>query len=219
MEQTIPDHIKTGDVRNLKKLLEGDNTLADGKTEQGISFLQLAAYYRNNEIIQLIRNKKKNIDIFEACCIGELDIVKKSLAEKPELVNSFSTDGFTPLGLSCFFGHFEIVKYLVGAGADVNIPSSNPFKVAPIHSASAISNYDITDLLIRHGANVNATQQSGVTPLHSAAHNGKVDIIKLLIDHGANVDAMTEDSKTPLDMAAEKGFTDAVNVIEQHSKP
>jgi ankyrin repeat protein len=215
MEQTILDFIKSGDAPNLKTLLENDPILADGKTDQGISFLQLSAYYRNGEVTELIRAKKKNIDLFEACCIGDIENVKNSLDIQPKLINTFSNDGFTPLGLACFFGHFEIVKYLVERGAEVNIPSSNSFKVAPIHSATAISNYEITELLIKNGADVNAKQQSGVTPLHSAAHNGKIEITKLLVKHGADVNAKTVDGKTPLDMAEEKSFTEAANFIRE----
>jgi len=216
MEQSILDYIKSADTVGLKKLLDSDPTLADGKTDQGISFLQLAAYYRNGEAVSLIQSRKKNIDVFEACCIGDKERIKKFLDSKPELINTFSSDGFTPLGLSCFFGHYEIVKYLVEKGADVNIPSSNSFQVAPIHSATAISNYDIIKLLIKNGADVNAKQQSGVIPLHSAAHNGQSEIIKLLIDHGADVNAKTTDNKTPLDMAEEKNYTEAANLIREY---
>jgi uncharacterized protein len=219
MQQTVLDCIKSSDSAELKTLLENDPTLADGKTDQGISFLQLAAYYRNGEVVELIRAKKKNIDIFEACCIGDIEHVKNSLDIQPELINAFSTDGFTPLGLACFFGHFEIVKYLVERGADVNIPSSNSLQVAPIHSSTAISNYEITDLLINNGADVNAKQLSGVTPLHSAAHNGKLEIIKLLVKHGADVNAQTVDNKTPLDMSEEKSFTEAANFIQECIAP
>jgi ankyrin repeat protein len=215
MEKNILDCIKSADTIHLKKLLENDPRLADGKTDQGISFLQLSAYYRNGDVIELIREKKKSIDLFEACCIGESAIVKNVLAKSPELINTFSMDGFTPLGLACFFGHFKIVEYLVEKGADVNIPSSNSFQVAPIHSATAISNYEITDLLLRNGADVNAKQQSGVTPLHSAAHNGKIEIIKLLVKHGADINAKTVDNKTPIDMAEEKNYSEAVNFIRE----
>lgn len=218
MEPTIVDCIKTSDTIKLKAILKNEPTLAEGKTDQGISFLQLAAYYRNEEVIKLIQFSKKNIDLFESCCIGDSEHVKSTLDTEPELINTFSEDGFTPLGLACFFGHVEIVKYLLKKGADVNTPSSNPFQVAPIHSATAISNYDITELLIKNGANVNVRQQSGVTPLHSTAHNGKLEIIRLLIDHGADVKAKTADNKTPLEMAEEKNYVEAADFIRKYLK-
>ncbi len=206
--ESIEDLIKKNDTTGLRELLDANPTLADGKTAQGFSYLLLAAYYRNNDAIQLIREKRNKVDLYEAASIGDLASMKQHITDQSSSINSYSSDGFTPLGLACYFGHLEIVQYLVNHGADVNKASSNSFHVAPIHSATAISDYEITAFLLGHGADVNAKQQSGVTPLHSAAHNGKLDIATLLVDHGADVKAKTSDGKTPADMAFEKNYNE-----------
>lgn len=206
--ESIEDLIKKNDTTGLRELLNSNPALANGKTAQGFSYLLLAAYYRNHDAIQLIREKRNKLDLYEASSIGDLNSVMQHLTNQPSSINSYSSDGFTPLGLACYFGHLEIVKYLVNHGADVNKASSNSFHVAPIHSATAISDYGITAFLLEHGADVNAKQQSGVTPLHSAAHNGKLNIAKLLVDHGADINAKTSEGKTPADMAFEKNYTD-----------
>ena len=95
---------------------------------------------------------------------------------------------------------------LIENGANVNLASQNDFKVAPIHSAVASQNFEVTQLLINHKANVNVKQQNGVTPLHSAAHNGNIKIVDILINAGAEKHATMEDGRTPLDMAKEKQF-------------
>lgn len=205
--ESIEDLIKKNDTGGLRELLDTNPTLANGKTAQGFSYLLLAAYYRNKDAIQLIREKRNSLDLYEGAAIGDLTTVQQHTMNQSS-INSYSGDGFTPLGLACYFGHLEIVQYLVNHGADVNKTSSNSFHVAPIHSATAISNYEITAFLLEHGADVNAKQQSGVTPLHSAAHNGKLNIARLLLDHGADINAKTSDGKTPADMAFEKNYTD-----------
>lgn len=215
MEESIIEVIKNGDNNRLSELLVSNPELANGKTEQGLSFLQLAAYYRNANAIALIREKKKNIDLYEAAAIGDLPIVQLHLNGNPTSVNSYSIDSFTPLGLACYFGHLDIVKFLVEHGADVNKASSNSFKVAPLHSATAISNFEITEYLLRNGADINVKQQSGVTPLHSAAHNGQYKIARLLIDYGADVKAKNDDNKTPYDMAVEKGDKETIELLKK----
>lgn len=206
--ESIEDLIKKNDTTGLRELLDTNPALANGKTAQGFSYLLLAAYYRNHDAIQLIREKRNKLDLYEAASIGDLNALMQHLTNQPPSIHSYSNDGFTPLGLACYFGHLEIVKYLVNHGADVNRASSNSFHVAPIHSATAISDYEITAFLLEHGADVNAKQQSGVTPLHSAAHNGKLNIAKLLVDHGADIHAKTSEGKTPADMAFEKNYTE-----------
>lgn len=212
----ILNAIKASDRDKVNQLINDNPAIADIKTEQGISLLQFAAYCRNKSAIEILKNhKKEELDIFEATSIGDIDTVSTLINKNSELTNSFSADGFTPLGLASFFGHIDIVKLLLANDADPNIPANNQFKVAPIHSACAISNYEIASLLIKNGANVNAKQMQGVTPLHTAAHNGQNELAKLLIESGADINAKMDNGHTPLFMADEKGFKETAELIKQ----
>lgn len=210
------ESIKTGDIELLIKLLNENPSLADEKTEQGISLIQFAAYCRNKPALDVLRKYRSNFDIFEAASIGVIETIKNQIENKPTLISSYSPDGFTVLGLASFFGHYDIVKFLLEKGANPNLASTNQFKVAPIHSACAISNYEIAEILIKHGADVNAKQMQSVTPLHSAAHNGSTKLVKLLIFHGADVNSRMENGQTPLFMALEKGFQEAADLLKSY---
>ena len=210
---TLSDLIKTGNTTGLEAALKANPALADGKNEQGISYLLLAAYYRNEAAVNLIKEYKTPLDIFEASATGDLERVKELVSQDKELLNTFSHDGFTPLGLSTYFGQLPTARFLIEAGADVNMSSANSFKVAPLHSATAISHYELTKLLLDHGAQVNARQSSGVTPLHSAAHNGQLAIAQLLVASGADVNAKSDNGQTPSMMAEEKGFKEVASFI------
>ncbi len=212
MEEII-ELIKTGKNDLLEQKLNDNPSLADSKTEQGVSLLQFAAYCRNSFAVDLLKKHKQKFDIFEASCIGDAEIVNQLLDKNPEFISLFSSDGFTVLGLASFFGHLSLVKLLLEKGADPNIASNNHLKVAPIHSACAISHIDITELLIRHGADVNAKQIQGITPLHEAAHNGQTKLLKLLIDNGADINAKMDNGQTPLFMANEKNFQETAELI------
>lgn len=215
MEEII-ELIKTGKNDLLAQKLNDNPSLADYTTEQGISLLQFAAYFRNNFAVDILKKNRQKLDIFEASSIGDLETISQLLDKNPDLLNSFSPDGFTALGLASFFGHLSLVKLLLDKGANPNIASNNQFKVAPIHSACAISHFDITELLIKHRADVNAKQMQGVTPLHSSAHNGQTKLSKLLIDNGADINAKMDNGQTPLFMANEKNFQETAELIIKH---
>jgi uncharacterized protein len=212
----ITELIKTASNNELEKRIEENPSLANGKTEQGISFLQFAAYCRNQFAIDLLKKYKNTLDIFEAASIGDINTMILLLDRNLRLLNSFSADGFTILGLASFFGHGSLVKLLLDKGADPNIAANNQLKVSPLHSACAISDYHIAGMLIDHGADVNARQMQNVTPLHSAAHNGQTQLAGLLIEHGADVNAKTDSGQTPLFMANEKHFYKTAELIRKH---
>jgi ankyrin repeat protein len=175
----------------------------------------LSCYLKNPEISELILEFTGEPDIFEAAALGKLDSLTNSIYHQPELINTFSDDGFTPLGLACYFGHEETARFLLLKGADVNLPTQNGYNVYPLHSAAAADNLDLTKLLLEAGAEVNISQQSGVTPLHSAAEHGNIEMLILLLEAGAEVSAKMEDGRAPSHIAAEKGFQEIARILAE----
>ena len=51
------------------------------------------------------------------------------------------------------------------------------------------SHIEIIDLLIKNGANINATNKGGVTPLTISVRSGKSEIAKQLIAQGADINS------------------------------
>lgn len=212
-KDTFIQAIQEGNITTVKLGLSDNPSLIDAKTEQGLSVLLLAMYYRKNDIVNVLLKNKKEFDFFEAAAAGQLDFVKKYLEDQPGILNQFAVDGFTGLGLSCFFNQKEIVSFLLQKGADPNIASNNDFKVAPLHSAAATSQIEIVNILLQNSANVNAKQSNGVTALHSAAHNGATELVKLLLKNGADKNDKTQEGKSVLDFAKEGGFTEIINLL------
>jgi len=210
----ISDLIQQSKNDFLRQRLEEDPDLANKETEQGISYLLFAAYCRNSEAVEMIRRRKEHVTAYEGAAIGDLEVVCQRLEEEPSLLNEASSDGFSLLGLCCFFGHYDLSRYLIKAGADINQPSLNDFKVAPIHSACAGNHMEIVRLLVDHGVDVNASQMSGVTPLHTAAHLGSVDLANVLLAAGADVRATTEKGETPKDLALVDGHQQVAQLLD-----
>jgi ankyrin repeat protein len=212
--EKLEEYIAAADLTGLNDLLQRDPSLATGPTSQRVSPLMLSCYYKKPEVSNLILKYVNEISLFEASAVGKFDVVAHLLYTHPDAVNQHADDGFTPLGLACYFGQFEVARYLVLKGADVNLPSNNGFHVFPIHSAAAGNYTDIARMLIESGAMVNVKQQAGATPLHSAAQNGNLELLILLLENGAETNVRMEGGKLPTDLARDKGFTEIADILK-----
>jgi len=209
----LEEYIAIADLQGISALLGSNPALAKATTSHDISPLMLSCYFKKPDVTALLLKFIDEVNLFEASAAGKLDVVAYIINNHPDSVNDFAPDGFTPLGLACYFGQTEIARYLVLKGADVNMPSNNGFHVYPIHSAVAGNYIDIARVLISNGAQVNVKQQAGLTPLHSAAQNGNTDMLILLLEHGADVNIRMEGGKLPADLAKEKGFVEIADIL------
>lgn len=209
----LEELIINGDEEAINDYLKLNPASAKEKTSHNVSPLMLSCYFKKPKITAVIVNYLEDINLFEAAASGKFDEVAHQVFRNPQLINDFSDDGFTALGLACYFGHEEVARYLVLKGADVNLPSNNGFHVFPLHSASAGNYTSIVKMLIENDANVNVVQMSGLTPLHSAAQNGNVEIIILLLEKGALVNFRMEGGKLPSDLALEKGYNEIAEIL------
>ena len=177
--------------------------------ENGLSPILVAAYHHKPEIASFLADKTVAITIFEAAATGKINNVIRLLARDPNLVNAYAEDGFSPLGLASYFGHFDVAEYLVRAGASINAVSHNGLRAAPIQSAAAGGHRRIVKMLVEHGADPNIREQGGHTPLHAAAENGDEEMIRILLFGGADLTIHNAAGKTALDLAMESGHEKA----------
>lgn len=202
--------IQQNDPATVEKILVYDPTLVDARTDDGVPIVLLAQYYGRTDIVKMLVAHNAQLDIYSASAIGGVTRVSGWLMMQPNLANTFSPDGYTPLGLAAFFGHLDIVNALLPYHADPNIASNNAMHVAPLSSAVAGNHYDVAAKLIEAGADVNVKQADGFTPLMGAAQNNNLQMVQLLLDHGADVNARV-DKKAPqfADMTASNFATQA----------
>jgi uncharacterized protein len=146
-------------------------------------------------------------------------------------VEEFYNTGCTPLMRATIAGDVELVRILLDKGADANISAMGvtPFLIAAgvgtggrgTGLASSTStgfppNTAIMDMLLAHGADVNAqvtgmltyslrisrapSSTEGMTALHVAAQRGRADLVRYLLEKGAKTDLVDSSGRKPIDL-------------------
>ncbi|MGJ4751752.1 ankyrin repeat domain-containing protein [Leptospira kmetyi] len=211
--QEIFQAIASGQKAKVIGLLKRDPELFQSVTEEGITPVLFSLYYGKLDISKEIYDLNSERNLFEAAALGDLEQTKRIVASSPETINSLSKDGWSALHLAAYFGHLEIVKFLVASGADLSLTSKSKLSYGntALHSAVATGKKAVVELLLEKGADANALQNPGaITPLHIAAsRSGSIEIIQLLLKKGADKKRMSSEEQTPHAIALEKG-----NVIE-----
>ena len=103
-------------------------------------------------------------------------------------------------------GLFKGVTQMLDAGECVN--SLDAEGNSPLICAAEEGHEDIVELLLRHGADVQARNVMNESALHVAAWNGHAGVVSALLAHGAAVNQPGPDGETPLLLAADGGFID-----------
>lgn len=103
---------------------------------------------------------------------------------------------------------------LLDQRVDVNTPE--PDGTTALHWAVHQNDLDLTERLLRAGANVNAKNDFGVTPMSEAALVGNGALLERLLKAGADVESPNADGQTTLMIVARAGHLDAARVLLSH---
>jgi len=138
--------------------------------------------------------------------------------------------GCTPLYRATEAGDMEVIRALLAKGANPNINDMGftPFLVAagvtPGGGGGGAPNTTLLDLMIQHGADVNAqvtgtrtysmrisynppADKEGTSALHGAAQAGRTDLVRYLLEKGANPELVDANGKKPIDLVVAGGDT------------
>ena len=179
-----------------------------------------------------------NIDsrLLKAASLGVLKEVQNLLAEDADI--NFIYRGGTALSLAEQFGQRHVVRFLIRAGANVNIadPSGlTPLQLAcydgdeeivrelivaraeintsALASASQEGHVGVIRLLIAAGADINNSDSNGFSPLMIASHCNQVELARMLIDEGANLHDTNNKGHSPIMLASQQGMAEVAEVL------
>lgn len=156
-------------------------------------------------------------EIVDAATVGDEMRLREMLEDDATLANTYSPDGWTPLHLAAHFGHTNMARWLLDAGADVHARSRNDLANQPLHAAAAgKAPVELLVMLLDAGAEVNAREHGGFTPIQQCAENGDLAAARLLLERGADAQARADDGQTALALALAGGHEDIAHLLREH---
>ncbi|TKS93060.1 Ankyrin repeat domain-containing protein 53 [Collichthys lucidus] len=148
------------------------------------------------------RGRRKNCELTHRAPPGGQMFPAVESLEKLDV--SVNTQGESALHTACLYGQLATVHLLLESRPGW-IDSSDHQGRRPVHmvltSRSSPNTSKCLRYLLEHGADVNATTDSGTTPLHLAASEGFLDCTEILVRAGADVSSQDNEGHTPLDLA------------------
>ena len=186
------------DYESLKACFEVSYTWKKSLTSESFQMRAKSRFHQD------IKDDQDTLD--EACMGGNSDEVRLLLSfglldvNYPKRVPYEST----PLNGASKNGHTDVVKLLLGAGAEPSKADGNG--ETPLHYVAKKGYGDVTKILLDGGAQPSKVNKNGRTPLHVAAIYGHNVIINILLDGGAKVNEEGECKISPLCWAIKTGY-------------
>jgi ankyrin repeat protein len=142
---------------------------------------------------------------------GDREILRQALEKHPELVNARDNTGWGPLQWATFIGREDIVRWLLGRGADPGYDSG--LAMGPLHVACAWDRAEALFALLERDPDVNLNGPGGWTPLFWCCQTGHTRLLENLLKKGADVNWLDETGRTALHIAAANNRLKAVAAL------
>lgn len=186
--------IQNGSVETVKKLLAA-GARSDQRDSKGATPLMSAALWSRTEIMALLLADSAKVSAWAL----SLSVQKGDTAQVRMLLDHGADASKGSALSSATYGckdrdNTAMIRLLLQRGASAK---GNP-GYGMLHRAAEHCPAEAMQLLIQHGADVNARAYKRVTPLMFAAKRGLVDNIRVLIAAGADVNAKDDDGRTAI---------------------
>lgn len=106
-------------------------------------------------------------------------------------INNANAEGVTPLCRAVMRGHNDMIGLLLDAGARLD-QRDRHYDRTELHWATIKGNTPAVEMLLDHGADVNAVDRPGRTPLYYAGRYGHRDVAEFLAERGGAASDLVE---------------------------
>ena len=175
-----------------------EKVISSFKTQKVPSELLEPRSFENRHIPKIMQNKEKEDILYKVVEYGLIEDSKAIIREEDLDINSMLSNQYTLLTHATKFKQYDIMKYLIHKGADVNKRDSR--LDTPLLIAIRNNDLESVDLLTKSNANLEKVDVMKRTPLILAIEKGYNRIADYLIDNGANTKAKNAMDEEVLDI-------------------
>jgi len=218
----------TGNLENLKYLVESLNISVNTRDNDGTTPLHWASLQKHFEVVKYLvskcadleaqNNDEKQTPLMWACIGGDIRIVHYLIEQGASGIRT-DARGYNSLHHTTQYGYSNIFYYLLERVEGLTHDCRDNEGHTPLMWACYFDFEDIIRFLLGIGSDCNVCDRSGMTALHWAATKGKMKAIQALIQNG-NVDPSLKDKngETPADMAERKQFRDIASLLRKFER-
>ncbi len=209
---------ETKEIQRIQQLIQNSPDLINDPNQR---LLFVAASAGELQVVNFLLDHGADINLVSggdtalnaATAHGNKAMVELLLSRGAD-VNARVTTGGTVLHTAVENGFQAVAETLLQHHANVNAPfPPNNGGETPLHLAVIKSYPNLVNLLLKYGADVNATNGSGRTPLVHAINHGRPDLVQKLLAAGANPNLPSTEGRSPLSYAAEQRNPDIIQLL------
>lgn len=205
-ENDIYQDAANGDLEKLNELLSTGLDINQGD-DGGYTVLHWAAQEGQLKTVAFLLERGADPLKQDDQLYTPIDV---AVAERRVEVVEFFLDTLEPesyrelslLHVAAANGQTGSLRLLLERNWAVDRPDPARGERTALHWAVQEGHLDVIQLLLAHGADVNAKDDFGMSLLYQAAGDGNTKIVEHLLDNGADMDAKSEAGVTPLIIAS-----------------